>query len=167
MKLNQGYKLHNGKKCLMKFYLFLFSVFIFQNHIYSEPSHFYVTARSGLILRESPRKDAKSIRVIPHGSSIELFSKTSQTDLIDGETDYWYEVDFKDSRGFVFGSFLVGQNYPHLLYKKKSPSGHNIFYLYASYPGVKIEDCSDHYTAIECSIERYFQTNLDPGNCRS
>jgi len=69
----------------------------------------YVTAPSGLTLREAPNVNARIIEIIPFGESISVVIEESvemesqRIDWIDGQ---WIKVSFEGEEGFVFDGFL-------------------------------------------------------------
>lgn len=69
----------------------------------------YVSAPSGLTLREMPHKNGRIIDIIPFGESVNIIVEESENlesqriDWIDGQ---WIKVEFEGDEGFVFDGFL-------------------------------------------------------------
>ncbi len=69
----------------------------------------YVTAPSGLTLREAPNRTSRILEVIPFGESVNIIldegfvPKSERIDWIEGQ---WIKVNFEGLEGFVFDGFL-------------------------------------------------------------
>jgi len=59
-----------------------------------------------LRLREEPLQKAKIIAHLRRGSVLEILSRTEAKETIDGDSSYWYQINFGGLRGWVFGAFL-------------------------------------------------------------
>jgi len=76
---------------------------------FSNEETVYVTAPSGLTLREAPNLNARIIEIIPFGESIQVLIEESlemdsqRIDWVDGQ---WIKVNFEGEEGFVFDGFL-------------------------------------------------------------
>lgn len=66
-----------------------------------------VQTAAGLTMREQPTTSAKSIIIIPDGSTVKILGKGSAEETIGGKTSVWYQVEWSGSRGWVFGGFLA------------------------------------------------------------
>lgn len=79
------------------------------NTFFSNDETVYVTAPSGLTLREAPNLHARIIEIIPFGESLNVIIEESvemesqRIDWIDGQ---WIKVSFEGEEGFVFDGFL-------------------------------------------------------------
>lgn len=71
------------------------------------PESMYVTAVSGLTLREHPNLQSAKLAVMPLGTKINIVNAETQTTMnvggIDGAMD---EVEFNNKKGFVFNGFI-------------------------------------------------------------
>ncbi|ABZ95207.1 TPR-repeat-containing protein [Leptospira biflexa serovar Patoc strain 'Patoc 1 (Ames)'] len=74
----------------------------------SEPndSIAYVTAKSGLFLREKPGKIYPKITLVPFGKEIIILKYTDVEDTIENIRAKWVEVKYKDFKGYMFSGFL-------------------------------------------------------------
>jgi hypothetical protein len=59
-----------------------------------------------LRLREEPLQKAKIIAHLRRGSVLEILSRTEAKETIDGDSSYWYQINYGGLRGWVFGAFL-------------------------------------------------------------
>lgn len=82
----------------------------------TEPMFVYVTAVSGLTLRDQPDLQSEKLAIMPLGTKVKLLTHNSESTMniggIDGAMD---EVEFNDKKGFVFNGFI----------SKYTPSGTN------------------------------------------
>lgn len=71
------------------------------------PESMYVTAVSGLTLREHPNLQSAKLAVMPLGTKIRILNAEEKTTMnvggIDGAMD---EVEFNNKKGFVFNGFI-------------------------------------------------------------
>ena len=96
-------KLHFG----LLFLPALFFFFSFQKAEIQDNPHRYVTARSGLRLRNAPAPRAKKILTIPYGSKVELNGKKGNKVLfIEGIEGIMIGVKYDGREGYVFEGFL-------------------------------------------------------------
>ena len=59
-----------------------------------------------LRLRESATVESPAVTTLWKGSVLEILSKTDETETVEGESDYWYQVNFGGLTGWVFGAYL-------------------------------------------------------------
>lgn len=95
--------------------LIMFSLLVTVLTVSAKANHFtnqetvYITAPSGLTLREAPNVNSRILEVIPFGESVNViieddeFEKTQRIDWIDGQ---WIKVEFEGLSGFVFDGFV-------------------------------------------------------------
>ncbi|MFP4364958.1 MAG: SH3 domain-containing protein [Spirochaetia bacterium] len=57
-------------------------------------------------LRSEPIPGASTIDWLQQGEIVEILSKTSTTTEFEGESDYWYQLNYEGIHGWAFGSFL-------------------------------------------------------------
>lgn len=70
-------------------------------------SQFYITAGSGLSLREASNLNSKKILTIPYGGEVSLLSTPEHTSMtVDGITGNMVEVSYQGAKGFVFSGYL-------------------------------------------------------------
>lgn len=149
----------------MKFILFIFYILILFNSslfgqekqnitkdlIYGDSSlSFVVKTKSGLVLREEPNQKSKKLALIPFLGSGLILGQTKNKDKIKDKEGYWYEVNYRNSRGFIFSIYvdtyenedsrntIPEDNNTHFLLLTKKPS-------YLDKPnGKKIENVDEY-----------------------
>ena len=55
-------------------------------------------------VRENPDRDSKAITMLWHGNIFEIFTKTGDSEVIDGIEDFWYMIKYEGIEGWVFGA---------------------------------------------------------------
>ena len=66
-----------------------------------------VVAVDGLRLRDQPDQTGRILLSLTEGSRVEVLARTPDAMEIDGQTDYWYQVNHNGLRGWTFGAFLT------------------------------------------------------------
>lgn len=61
----------------------------------------------GLRLREHPGQTGRILLSLTEGARVEVLMRRAEEMEIDGETDYWYQVNHNGIRGWTFGAFLA------------------------------------------------------------
>ena len=61
----------------------------------------------GLRLREHPDQTGRILLSLTEGARVEVLMRRAKEMEIDGETDYWYQVNYNGIRGWTFGAFLT------------------------------------------------------------
>ena len=61
----------------------------------------------GLRLREKPDQTGRILLSLTEGARVEILARTADATEIDGQTDYWYQVNHNGLRGWTFGAFLT------------------------------------------------------------
>ncbi len=61
----------------------------------------------GLRLREKPDQTGRILLSLTEGARVEILARTPDAMEIDGQTDYWYQVNHNGLRGWTFGAFLT------------------------------------------------------------
>lgn len=70
-------------------------------------SKFYITAGSGLSLREASNLNSRKILTIPYGGEVSHISTPEHTSMtVDGITGNMIEVSYQGAKGFVFSGYL-------------------------------------------------------------
>lgn len=71
-----------------------------------------VSAKSGLTLRATPKKDGKQVTLIPTSEKVSIIDKNGPQETIEGKSGNWYKVKYKDQEGYVFSAYLAlsGEN---------------------------------------------------------
>ena len=59
-----------------------------------------------LRLREAPSINAKALITLWKGYTVEIVDRTQTEDTISGMSDYWYNINYRGLRGWVFGYYL-------------------------------------------------------------
>ncbi len=66
----------------------------------------YITAESGLRMRETPGLDGEVIIKIPYEAKVETLSETGETFTVEGIEGKWTKVKWNEYSGWVFGGYL-------------------------------------------------------------
>ena len=61
----------------------------------------------GLRLRDKPDQTGRILLSLAEGARVEILARTPDAVEIDGQTDYWYQVNHNGLRGWTFGAFLT------------------------------------------------------------
>ena len=59
-----------------------------------------------LRIRENPEKGAKILAHLRRGAIVEILTRTTKAEKIDDIEGYWYQVDYKGLKGWVFGGYI-------------------------------------------------------------
>lgn len=88
----------------------------------------YVTAKSGLIVRESPSLESKKLYTLKHNTMVLISEKTGVKITIKDEDQEihgeWLKVlslDHDDTQGYVFSGFLTSE-IPEIWYSQRMPT---------------------------------------------
>jgi uncharacterized protein YgiM (DUF1202 family) len=65
-----------------------------------------VVTSTYLRLREKPSTDANAVTTLWRGNILEILSKTNKPEKLEGEEDYWYQINYEGLNGWVFGAYL-------------------------------------------------------------
>lgn len=68
-----------------------------------------IVTASKLAVREKPEISSKVIKYLTYGLPVHLTSKSDKTVKVDKTEDYWYYSP--DSKGWIYGGFLITQQY--------------------------------------------------------
>lgn len=69
----------------------------------------YVTAPSGLRLRDAPGLDAAQLALIPVNQPVEILERSEHTLTVEGRTAPWARVRYGALEGWVFSGYLEGE----------------------------------------------------------
>jgi hypothetical protein len=74
----------------------------------AQPTAFYVAARTGLSIRETPDPAGKVLDKIPYGTKVVLLpqEEAKKTIVTEGMTGYWEKVTYNKKTGYIVGSYL-------------------------------------------------------------
>ncbi len=100
---------------MRKVFLFLFVAFSF--NCFGQPfGPFYVSAKTGLSMREKPDAASKVLEKIPYGTRITTIDDGGEWKEIvtEGLTGYWRQVKFNNKTGYVVDSYLSSWAPPKL-----------------------------------------------------
>ena len=61
---------------------------------------------SHLRLREKPSLDAPAPTTLWKGYVIEILNQSSTKDTVEGITEYWYQINYGELLGWVFGGYI-------------------------------------------------------------
>jgi len=59
-----------------------------------------------LRVRENPEKGAKILTHLRRGSVVEILTRTTKPEKIENIEGFWYQIDYKGLKGWVFGGYL-------------------------------------------------------------
>jgi len=90
------------------FCFFIISAFIVNSQENINESR-WVTADTGLNMRDAPKLNAKKIGLIPCGEQVLLIEETGRLITISGATGRWSKIKWKGRIGWVFGAFLTNK----------------------------------------------------------
>jgi hypothetical protein len=65
----------------------------------------YIVAISGLVLRDKPSKTGKKLLIVPFNTELKTIRELPG-ELVDGEVANWYEVEYANTKGFIFGAYV-------------------------------------------------------------
>lgn len=65
-----------------------------------------VVTSTHLRLREKPSTDSNAVTTLWRGNILEILSKTNEPEEVEGEEDYWYQINYEGLNGWVFGVYL-------------------------------------------------------------
>lgn len=109
---------------IMKISLTIIILLLFQLHIYGQ-DRMYVTAESGLIIRDKPSLESNKIYHLPNNTMVLISKKTGikmtitdEGQRINGEWIKIRSFDNNDTQGYVFGGFLTTEK-PEIWYSGK------------------------------------------------
>ena len=63
-----------------------------------------------LRVRARPQQNAEVVAHLRNSSVVEILAKTSYPEIVEGTSDYWYEIACDGIRGWVFGNYLEFHN---------------------------------------------------------
>jgi len=73
----------------------------------TEPGYLYVTASSGLTLREFNNLNSNKLAIMPYGTKLKILTKEdNNTMTVGGINGGMNEVEFNNKKGFAFNGFL-------------------------------------------------------------
>lgn len=55
-------------------------------------------------VRENPDQGSKALEMLWRGNIFEIFTKTGDKEVVDGQEDYWYMIKYEGIQGWVFGA---------------------------------------------------------------
>lgn len=66
----------------------------------------WVSAESGLRMREGPGLDFAPLGTIPFGAEVEIAGAGGRMQTLGGKRDRWYRVTYRGREGYAFGAYL-------------------------------------------------------------
>jgi cytochrome b len=69
-----------------------------------------VVASPYLRVRAKPQSNAEVVAHLSNSAIVEVLAKTSYPEVVEGKSDFWYEIASDGIRGWVFGSYLEFHN---------------------------------------------------------
>lgn len=76
----------------------------------------YVTAKSGLFLRENPGKKSAKVTLVPNGEEVILLDFAKEPEVIDGISARWVHAQYKNFTGWMFSGYLAPEPFAHSIY---------------------------------------------------
>ena len=55
-------------------------------------------------VRENPDQGSKALEMLWRGNIFEIFTKTGDKEVVDGQEDFWYMIKYEGIQGWVFGA---------------------------------------------------------------
>jgi hypothetical protein len=74
--------------------------------VLTRQSNWVVVSSSYVRVRKEPNTSAEAIAHLRHRSVAEIVTRTPFPEMLDGRSDYWYQVQAEGVRGWIFGSFI-------------------------------------------------------------
>ncbi len=81
----------------------------------------FVTAKSGLFLRENPGKKYAKVTLVPNGEEVKLLEFEKEPQVIDGISARWVRVQYKNLSGWMFSGYLSPEPFVHSIYGTQKP----------------------------------------------
>lgn len=76
----------------------------------------WISASSGLRMRDQPDLSGKKLDVIPYGKRVDFISEKDEELFLAGTNGKWTKVKWEGTVGWVYGGFLSGLNPENALY---------------------------------------------------
>ena len=74
--------------------------------VLEQKTNYAVITSSHLRLRAEPSVKAKAITTLWNGYILEIVSKSSKMENVEGTDDYWYQISYGGLKGWVFGAYI-------------------------------------------------------------
>lgn len=65
-----------------------------------------IVTGDGVRIRHAPHVEAKILGKLNKGAKIEVIFRDFGTDTVDGYTDYWYYIKYRNIYGYMFGRYV-------------------------------------------------------------
>jgi hypothetical protein len=75
--------------------------------VLSAKSYFGIITSSHLRLRVQPDITSDAVTTLWRGYVLEILSKDNDLDTVEGQKNYWYQVNYDGLRGWVFGGYVA------------------------------------------------------------
>ena len=85
----------------------LFTVELPPTQVLEQKTNYAVIASSHLRLRTEPSVKSKAVTTLWQGYILEIVSKSSKMDSVEGSDNYWYQINYDGLKGWVFGSYII------------------------------------------------------------
>lgn len=86
--------------------LFFLAFFLTISPGSAESDYYEVTAKSGLILRDSASQKGGRVTLLPEGMRVKQIETSDKSETIAGKTGIWVKVKLLEEEGWVFNSYL-------------------------------------------------------------
>ena len=77
-----------------------------REHIDNLSNYQYVISENGIILRESPSIESKSLKVIPFKTKLLIKESIESLTIVNNIAGKWYKVEWNGIVGYVFSGYL-------------------------------------------------------------
>ncbi|MCL2704739.1 MAG: SH3 domain-containing protein [Spirochaetaceae bacterium] len=75
--------------------------------VLEQNTNYAVIVSSHLRLRTEPSVKAKAVTTLWKGYILEIVSKSSKMDNVEGVDNYWYQITYGGLKGWVFGAYVM------------------------------------------------------------
>jgi hypothetical protein len=89
----------------------------------------YINSPEGLNVRDQPDINSMKITTLPNMTSVFVLEINGELNIIDGLENYWYFVQSKSVKGWVFGAYLVNDIMQINNLTKSSEIGNHIEFI--------------------------------------
>lgn len=129
--------------CLMLLICLIMSIFA-QNIITND---YYVCDLFGTYLRSEPNIKSEKLGIIPFKQKVNVLKQDNILDMVNSIKNYWYFIEYREKKGWVFGGYLTNYNIDELynLLKKKKKYYDNLPY----------ENCEQKFSEITQIYDKY------------
>ena len=74
--------------------------------VLEQNTNFAIITSSHLRLREEPSIKAKAITTLWKGYVLEIISRSTKKEIVEGHENYWYQINYDGLQGWIFGAYI-------------------------------------------------------------